>query len=393
MIYERNMRGYGQHVPDAKWPGGAKIAVQFVLNYEEGGENCILHGDAASEAFLSDIPGAAQWPGQRHWNMESLYEYGARAGFWRLHRLFTGAGIPLTIYGVATALARSPEQVHAMKTAGWEIASHGLKWVEHKDMAEAEERQAIAEAVSLHTEIVGERPRGWYTGRCSINTVRLVAEEGGFDYISDTYDDDLPHWIEVGDRDQLIIPYTLEANDMRFATAPGYITGEQFFQYLKDSFDVLYAEGEQGHAKMLSIGLHCRLIGRPGKLAGLQRFIDYIQGFEDVWRPRRIDIAEHWSATHPNKRVPKVSDMTDEDFIERFGSLAADIPGLVERAAGLERGPAHDCVIGMHSLLCRALRLMSETELSQLADPPGATRQSIEDLLLDRVRQEFDAHE
>ena len=392
MTYERNMRGYGQHAPDAKWPGQAKIGVQFVLNYEEGGENCILHGDAASEAFLSDIPGATQWPGQRHWNMESIYEYGARAGFWRLHRLFTGAGIPLTIYGVATALARSPEQVHAMKSAGWEIASHGLKWVEHKDMPEEEEREAITEAVRLHTEVVGERPRGWYTGRCSTNTVRLVAEEGGFDYISDTYDDDLPHWIKVGDRDQLIVPYTLEANDMRFATAPGYITGEQFFQYLKDSFDVLYAEGEQGQAKMLSIGLHCRLIGRPGKLAGLKRFVDYIQSAEGVWCPRRIDIAEHWSANHPNRRVQKVSDMTNEAFIERFGTLVTDIPGLVESAAGLERGPAHDCAIGVHSLLCRALRQMSEAGLSQLADLPGATRQNIEDLLLDRVRQEFDAH-
>jgi putative urate catabolism protein len=381
MTYQRNMRGYGQHAPNAEWPGGAKIAVQFVLNYEEGGENCTLHGDAASEAFLSDIPGAAPWTGQRHWNMESIYEYGARAGFWRLHRLFTGAGIPLTIYGVATALARSPEQVHAMKRAGWEIASHGLKWVEHKDMPEAEERAAIAEAVRLHTEVVGERPRGWYTGRCSINTVRLVAEEGGFDYISDTYDDDLPHWITVGDRDQLIIPYTLEANDMRFATAPGYITGEQFFQYLRDSFDVLYAEGEEGRAKMLSIGLHCRLIGRPGKIAGLKRFIDYIQGFEGVWCPRRIDIAEHWRATHPNRRVMRVSDISDEAFVARFGGLTADIPGLVERASCLERGPAHDCAIGVHSLLCRALRQI-----------PGETRRGLEETLLDRVQQEFDDH-
>ena len=198
--YPRNMIGHGPNRPDAGWPGGAKIAVQFVLNYEEGGENNILHGDAASEAFLSDIPGAAQWPGQRHWNMESIYEYGARAGFWRLHRLFTGRGIPLTIYGVATALARNPEQVEAMKEADWEIASHGYKWVEHKDMPEADERQAIADAIALHTEVVGEAPRGWYTGRCSENTVRLVAETGQFDYISDTYDDDLPYWLEHGGR-------------------------------------------------------------------------------------------------------------------------------------------------------------------------------------------------
>ncbi len=382
------MRGYGQHVPDAKWPGGAKIAVQFVLNYEEGGENCILHGDAASEAFLSDIPGAAQWPGQRHWNMESIYEYGARAGFWRLHRLFTGEGIPLTIYGVASALARSPDQVAAMKSAGWEIASHGLKWVQHKDMPEDAERAAIAEAVRLHTEVVGERPRGWYTGRCSVNTVRLVAEEGGFDYISDTYDDDLPYWIEVGVRDQLIIPYTLEANDMRFATAPGYITGQHFFQYLKDAFDVLYEEGQQGQAKMLSIGLHCRLIGRPGKIAGLKRFIEYIDGFENVWCPRRIDIAKHWHMINPHQRREKISQLSNEDFVSRLGTLAAGLPGVAERAARLERGPAHDCVAGVHSLLCRALRQMSEAELAEL----GQDRQGLESTLLERVKQDFDAH-
>ena len=228
--YPRDMRGYGENTPIAAWPNKAKIAVQFVLNYEEGGENCTLHGDPASEAFLSDIPGAAPWQGQRHWNMESVYEYGARAGFWRLHRLFTGADIPLTMYGVATALARSPEQVQAMKDANWEIASHGLKWVEHKDMPESVERAAIAEAIKLHTEVVGSAPRGWYTGRCSENTVRLVAETGLFDYISDTYDDDVPYWLEVADRDQLIIPYTLEANDMRFATAPGWVTGQDFGQ-------------------------------------------------------------------------------------------------------------------------------------------------------------------
>jgi len=291
--YPRNLLGYGASPPDAQWPGGARIAVSLVLNYEEGGENSILHGDAASEAFLSDIAGAVPWPGQRHWNMESLYDYGARAGFWRLHRLFTGRGLPVTVYGVATALARSPEQVAAMQSAGWEIASHGLKWIDHRDMAEDQERAAIAEAIRLHTEVTGSRPTGWYTGRCSVNTVRLTAEQG-FDWISDVYDDDLPYWIEAGTRDQLVIPYTLEANDMRFATAPGYIDGEQFFRYLKDSFDVLYAEGAAGAAKMFSIGLHCRLIGRPGRIAGLQRFLDYAQGHDAVWFPRRIDIARHW---------------------------------------------------------------------------------------------------
>ncbi|MEP2534068.1 allantoinase PuuE [Shimia sp.] len=360
--YVRDMRGHGPNPPKPNWPNQARVAVQFVLNYEEGGENCTLHGDAASEAFLSDIPGAAQWQGQRHWNMESIYEYGARAGFWRLHRLFTGADLPLTIYGVATALARSPEQVAAMKAANWEIASHGLKWVEHKDMPEAEERVSIAEAIRLHTEVVGERPRGWYTGRCSLNTVRLVAQEGGFDYISDTYDDDLPYWLEVGARDQLIIPYTLEANDMRFATAPGYTTGEQFFQYLKDAFDVLYAEGEAGAPKMMSIGLHCRLIGRPGKLAGLKRFIDYIQGFDHVWTPRRIDIARHWADTHPHQRRDRPSQMERATFVENYGGIFEHSAWIAERAFDLELGPAHDCATGLHNALCRMFRSASAQE-------------------------------
>ena len=249
--YPRDLRGYGPRPPHPNWPGQARIAVQFVLNYEEGGENSILHGDPASEAFLSDIAGAAPWPGQRHWNMESIYEYGARAGFWRLHRLFTGAGLPVTVYGVASALARSPEQVAAMREADWEIASHGLKWIEHKDMAEAEERAAIAEAIRLHAEVTGAKPRGWYTGRCSANTVRLVAETGGFDYISDSYDDDLPYWRDIGGRAQLIIPYTLEANDMRFAVSPGWVTGEDFFVYLRDTFDTLLEEGRAGAPKMI----------------------------------------------------------------------------------------------------------------------------------------------
>ena len=360
--YPRDMRGHGPNPPDAKWPGGAKIAVQFVLNYEEGGENCVLHGDAASEAFLSDIAGAAMWPGQRHWNMESIYEYGARAGFWRLHRLFTGAGIPLTIYGVATALARSPEQVAAMKDAGWEIASHGLKWVEHKDMPEAEERAAIAEAIRLHTEVTGSPPEGWYTGRCSENTVRLTAETGQFAYVSDTYDDDLPYWLRVGTRDQLVIPYTLEANDMRFATAPGYITGEQFFQYLKDAFDTLYAEGEAGAPKMMSIGLHCRLIGRPGKIAGLKRFIDHIKGFEGVWTPRRIDIARHWEQVHPPARFDRPSEMDRDDFIARFGGIYEHSPWIAARAFDLELGPAHDSAVGLGNALARVFRSASGEE-------------------------------
>ncbi|WP_238368147.1 allantoinase PuuE [Mesobacterium pallidum] len=354
--YPRNMIGHGPTPPDAGWPGNAKVAVQFVLNYEEGGENSVLHGDAASEAFLSDIAGAAMWPGQRHWNMESIYEYGARAGFWRLHRLFTEREIPLTIYGVASALARSPEQVAAMKAADWEIASHGLKWVEHKDMPEEEERASIAEAIRLHTEVVGERPVGWYTGRCSANTVRLVAEEGGFDYISDTYDDDLPYWLEVGDRDQLIIPYTLEANDMRFATSPGWITGKQFYQYLKAAFNTLYAEGEAGRPAMMSIGLHCRLIGRPGKIEGLKKFLDYIAKFDGVWTPRRVDIARHWAETHPHQRFERPSQMDKSRFVALYGGIVEHSPWVAEGAWELELGPAHDTATGLANALARVLR-------------------------------------
>ncbi|KNX41512.1 Uric acid degradation bifunctional protein PucL [Roseovarius tolerans] len=360
--YPRDLRGHGPNAPDPHWPGGARIAVQFVLNYEEGGENCVLHGDPASEAFLSDIPGAAPWPGQRHWNMESIYDYGARAGFWRLHRLFTGAGIPLTIYGVASALARSPEQVAAMQAADWEIASHGLKWVEHKDMPEDEERAAIAEAIRLHQEVTGAPPRGWYTGRCSSNTVRLAAETGQLAYISDTYDDDLPHWMQVAGRDQLIIPYTLECNDMRFATSPGWITGEQFESYLRDTFDTLYAEGVAGAPKMMTVGLHCRLIGRPGKLAGLRRFIEHIQGFEGVWCPRRIDIAEHWAKVHPPKRQERPSGMDQARFVARFGGVFEHSPWVAERAHALELGPAHDCAAGVHNALCRAFRTATREE-------------------------------
>jgi len=360
--YPRDMRGHGPTPPDPNWPGGAKIAVQFVLNYEEGGENNILHGDAASEAFLSDIPGAEPWPGMRHWNKESIYEFGARAGFWRLHRLFTGAGIPLTIYGVATALARNPEQLEAMKDAGWEVASHGLKWIEHRDMTEEVERAAITEAVRLHTEVVGERPLGWYTGRCSDNTVRLVAQEGGFAYVSDVYDDDLPHWMEFGDRDQLVIPYTLEANDMRFAVSPGWVTGQDFFTYLKDAFDVTYAEGMAGAPKMMSIGLHNRLIGRPGKLAGLKMFLDYIAGHDGVWCPRRIDIATHWAATHPNTRWDRPSQMSKDRFVECYGGIFEHSPWIAERAWGLELGRAHDCAAGVHNALARIFRTASADE-------------------------------
>ena len=357
--YPRDMIGHGPTPPDPAWPGGAKIAVQIVVNYEEGGENNILHGDPASEAFLSEIVGAAAWPGQRHWNMESIYEYGARAGFWRLHRLLTARAIPITVVGVATALARSPEQVAAMKAAGWEIASHGLKWIEHKDLDEAAERAQIGEAIALHAAVTGDRPRGWYTGRCSMNTVRLAAE-AGMDYIADSYADDLPYWLRVGETDQLIVPYTLDANDMRFATPQGFNAGDQFEAYLRDSFDTLYAEGQAGAPKMLSIGLHCRLVGRPGRAAALARFLDYAQGHAGVWFARRIDIAEHWAATHPPALRTRPSQMDKPAFVERFGGVFEHSPWIAEAAWALELGPAHDTAPGLLSALARVFRTAPE---------------------------------
>jgi chitin deacetylase len=356
--YPRDFHGHGPTPPDAQWPGNARVAVSLVLNYEEGGENSLLHGDAQSEAFLSDIAGAAPWPGMRHANMESIYDYGARAGFWRLHRLFTGRALPVTIYGVATALARAPSQVAAMKQAGWDIASHGLKWVDHRDMDESNERAQIAEAIRLHTEVVGTPPNGWYTGRSSINTTRLTAETGAFDWISDTYDDDLPYWMEVGDRDQLVIPYTLESNDMRFATAPGYITGDQFGDYLIDTFDTLHAEG----GRMFSVGLHCRLIGRPGKIAGLIRFLDHARQKGGAWFATRSQIAVHWRAHHPHVRRERPSQMDRATFVTRFGGIFEHSPWIAERAWGLELGPAHDTASGLHNALARMFRSASEEE-------------------------------
>ncbi|CAF0785285.1 unnamed protein product [Rotaria sordida] len=361
--YPRNMHGYGQHPPNPRWPNDAYVAVQFVLNYEEGGENNILHGDAASEAFLSEIVGAAQWPGLRHWNMESIYEYGARAGFWRLHRLFTEKNIPVTIYAVATALMRSPAQVNAMIDAGWEIASHGYKWVEHKDMSEEVESQQINEAIRLHTLAIGQRPTGWYTGRCSVNTVNLVSEEGGFEYISDTYDDDLPYWYEYKDKAQLIIPYTLDANDMRFATPQGFNCGEQFYTYLKDSFDSLYEEGKKGSPKMMTIGLHCRLIGRPGRIASLVRFIDYIKNHEKVWIPTRIDIARHWKKTYPYVKPDLIPTKLDrKTFVDRFGSIFEHSSWIAERAFDAELAPASNTASGLHFALRTQFRAASDND-------------------------------
>jgi allantoinase len=297
-IYPRDMRGYGANPPHADWPGGARIALQFVLNYEEGSENCVLHGDAASEMFLSEIVGATPFVGARHMSMESLYEYGSRAGVWRLLRVFAGRGLPLTVFAVAMALERNPEAARAFVEAGHEIASHGWRWIDYHAVDEAVEREHMQRAVASIKSFTGSAPLGWYTGRNSEHTRRLVVEHGGFLYDSDSYSDDLPYWETVGDQPHLVVPYTLDTNDMRFATAQGFNSGEQFFAYLKDAFDTLYSEGERA-PKMLSIGLHCRLAGRPARVAALQRFLDYVQRHERVWICRRVEIARHWIARHP----------------------------------------------------------------------------------------------
>lgn len=296
--YPRDLIGYGANPPLADWPGDARLALQFVINYEEGSENCILHGDAASEAFLSEIVAAQPIPGQRHLNMESLYEYGARAGFWRLHRLFSARGLPVTVFGVAMALERNPEAVAAMRASDWEIASHGYRWIDYQHLDEASERAHLQQAIAIHTRVTGSRPAGWYLGRCGPNSHRLVATEGGFEYVADSYADDLPYWDDRNGSPQLVVPYTLDTNDMRFATVQGFNSGDQFQRYLTDAFDYLYAEGDET-PKMLSVGLHCRLIGRPGRTAALARFLDHVARHDRVWVCRRIDIARHWRERHP----------------------------------------------------------------------------------------------
>jgi putative urate catabolism protein len=296
--YPRDLIGYGDRPPDPRWPGGARICVQFVINYEEGAERSILHGDRESEAFLSEMVGASPIPGARHASMESLYEYGSRAGFWRLRRLFDELGAPVTVFAVAMAMERNPLAVEAMLQSGWEIACHGYRWIDYQHLPEAVERDHIARAIEIHGRLTGERPVGWYLGRTSPNTARLVAEEGGFVYDSDSYADDLPYYDRSHGRPQLIVPYTLDTNDMRFATPQGFNSGDQFFAYLRDAFDVLYEEGET-QPKMLSVGLHCRLTGRPARLASLRRFLEHVLAHERVWIARRIDIARHWLAVHP----------------------------------------------------------------------------------------------
>jgi putative urate catabolism protein len=299
--YPRDLVGYGRKYPHPGWPGGARIAVQIVLNYEEGAENNVLHGDAASETFLSEIIGAQAFP-DRHMSMESMYEYGSRIGAWRILREFERRSIPLTVFGVAMALERNPELTAAFVELGHEIASHGWRWISYQMADERTEREHIRLATETIRRLTGGRwPLGWYTGRDSPNTRRLVVEQGGYLYDADSYADDLPYWVKVGTVDQLVVPYTLDSNDMRFATNQGFNTGDQFFSYLRDAFDVLYAEGLES-AKMMSIGLHCRLVGRPGRLRGLQRFLDYAQNHEAVWFCRRIDIAHHWREKFPPPR-------------------------------------------------------------------------------------------
>lgn len=293
--YPRDMTGYGPIPPDPQWPGGARIAVQFVINYEEGAENCVLHGDKGSEAFLSEMVGTRSIPDARSMQMESLYEYGSRAGFWRLHRLFQSAGMRPTVFGVALAMARNPEAVAAMKDGNWEIATHGLRWIDYQDIPEEVERAHIREAIALHTQITGSRPLGWYQGRTSPNTARLVVEEGGFVYDADSYADDLPYYDRRYGRPQLIVPYTLDVNDMKFAALNGFTEGEQFFRYLRDTFDMLYRE----RGRMMSIGLHCRLAGKPARALAVARFLEHVQAHEKVWIATRLEIAQHWLAVHP----------------------------------------------------------------------------------------------
>ena len=359
--YPRDMIGYGRTPPDADWPGQARIALQFVVNYEEGGENNILHGDAASEAFLSEIVGAAPWPGQRQMNMESIYEYGSRAGFWRLFRMFKERDMAVTVFGVASAMARNPQAVVAMMEAGWEIASHGLKWIDYRDTPADIEARDIAEAIRIHTEVTGARPLGLYQGRSSINTIPLAMEQGGFVYCADTYADDLPYYIAGPKGPQLIVPYTLDTNDMRFATPQGFNSGDQFFAYLKDSFDTLYAEGDRA-PKMLSIGLHCRLVGRPGRAAALARFLDYVRSHERVWVATRLAIARHWIGKHAPSGGWKPSQLGKTLFVEKFGDVYEHTPGIAERAHAKGLSAEADSAEGLHRALSAQMNAMSREE-------------------------------
>ena len=373
--YPRDLRGYGAHPPHPAWPGNARIAVQFVLNYEEGGESCILHGDPASEAFLSEIIGAAPWPGERHMSMESIYEYGARAGFWRLRRLFIERGLPVTVFGVASALARNPEAVAAMVEAGWEIASHGLRWLDYRAIPPDEEARHIAEAIRIQKALTGEPPFGFYQGRTSVSTLRLVQATGAFLYSADSYADDLPYWVEGpngrgGEGPFLIMPYTLDANDMRFATPQGFNSGEQFFTYLRDAFDQLYVEGEH-LPKLMSIGLHCRLAGRPGRALALARFLDHVGRHSGVLVATRLTLARHWIATHPPPEGFRPSRLSRALFLARFGDVFEHFPIIAERAFDEGLGAGADHVDGLHRAFIRVLEgLGAEAQMALIQAHP-----------------------
>jgi allantoinase len=359
--YPRDLVGYGRNPPHAQWPGEARVAVQFVINYEEGGENCILHGDNASEAFLSEIVGAQPWPGQRHMNMESIYEFGSRAGFWRLWRMFTGRKLPVTVFAIATAMARNPDAVAAMNEAEWEIASHGLKWIDYSDFTAEQERAHVDEAIRIHREVAGARPLGFYQGRTSVHSLDIVMHEQGFLYSADSYADELPYWVEGPHGPHLIVPYTLDANDMRFATAQGFNSGEQFFAYLKDSFDVLMAEGGD-RPKMLSVGLHCRLAGRPGRAAALARFLDYIQAQDRVWVAKRLDIARHWIRTHAPAGGYRPSRLPRALFMERFSDIFEHTPQIAEGAHRAGLSADADTADGLHRAFAAVMQAMSRDD-------------------------------
>ena len=387
--YPRDLIGYGPNPPHPHWPNDARIAISFVLNYEEGGERNILHGDKESEAFLSELVAAQPLPGARNLCMESLYEYGSRSGVWRILNLFEKFEIPLTIFAVAMAAQRHPELIRAMAAAGHEICSHGYRWIDYQHVTEAEERAHIFEAVRILTEITGVRPLGWYTGRTGPNTRRLVLEEAGFLYDSDTYDDDLPYWEPTGPTNpagkaHVVIPYTLDTNDMRFTQVQGFNSGDDFYTYLKDAFDVLYAEGANGAPKMLSIGLHCRLIGRPARLAALQRFIEYARSHDqvsacghgkNVWFARRIDIARHWHDTHPHptQAKPAMSNfqtlipttLSRAEFIGAFSDIYEHSPWVAERTFDVGLDASANGIAGLHQRM--SAQMLSADKNLQLA--------------------------
>ncbi|MEM9762898.1 MAG: allantoinase PuuE [Pseudomonadota bacterium] len=358
MPYPRDLLGHGATPPDPAWPGGARVALQVVLNFEEGGERCLLHGDGESEAFLSEIPGAEPWAGRRHWNMETIYDYGARVGFWRLHRLLTERGVPVTVFAVTSAIARAPAQVAAMQEAGWEIACHGMKWIDYANHGRDAEKAEMAAAVRLHQAVTGAPPKGWYTGRCSVNTVDLAAELGGFTYAADSYADELPYWQPTPSGPQLVVPYTLDANDMRIGTSPGFSTPEQFEAYLRGTFDRLWAEGGDGRPAMMSVGLHCRLAGRPGRAAALARFLDHVAAHEGVWMATRLEIAEHWARLHPARDAGQPPSAMDRAaFVAAFGGVFEHSPWIAEEAWDFGIGPAMDTAPGLHAALRTRFRL------------------------------------